>query len=191
MIYLSPINTVSKLEGFYQRNNLNFFETFIKETNLKLSTLPETTTLKTFDESKGLIFFCLSCSDNIFFLLIARGQREKSNAVDLFVKAVTTNRSFISISIRLKSLYKAHFVSVEHQKLKREEAKNMKAYLIICILVCSFNLCRAEEVRKDFLIKNWWNRFLVWLVSRFQDKYEGQLSICTLSLYPPFEDIGL
>jgi hypothetical protein len=59
-----------------------------------------------------------------FFLLIARGQREKSNAVDLFVKAVTTNRSFISISIRLKSLFKAHFVSVEHQKLKREEAKN-------------------------------------------------------------------
>lgn len=64
----------------------------------------------------------------------------------------------------------------------------------ILILFLTVNLgshTASGEVQKDFIVKDWWSRFLLWLVSRFQDKYDGQLSICSLSLYPPFEDIDL
>jgi hypothetical protein len=70
----------------------------------------------------------------------------------------------------------------------------MRKYFIFGLLILlSLSLdASAEnvvEVSKEFVVKNWWDRILLWLLKRIENENEKPLSICSLSLYPPFRDI--
>ena len=71
----------------------------------------------------------------------------------------------------------------------------MAKYLYIFVIVLlSLTFARSdegEEVKKDFVVQNYFSRFFIWLVTRFQHRNDDLLTVCSLSLYPRFEEIGL
>jgi hypothetical protein len=69
----------------------------------------------------------------------------------------------------------------------------MQKYLIFCLfLLLSLTFVESSdngEVNKEFVVKNWLDRLLLWLFKRAENQNEKPMSICSLSLYPPFKDI--
>jgi hypothetical protein len=70
----------------------------------------------------------------------------------------------------------------------------MRKYLIFGLFILFLLSMDASaenvvEVSKEFVVKNWWDRILLWLVKKIENENEKPLSICSLSLYPPFRDI--
>ena len=70
----------------------------------------------------------------------------------------------------------------------------MTNYFYFCLLfLLSLTLAKSDnnvvEVSKEFVIKNWWDRIMLWLFKKMENENEKPMSTCSLSLYPPFKDI--
>jgi len=68
----------------------------------------------------------------------------------------------------------------------------MKQYFYFFLLfLLSLTLVQSDnnEVSKEFVVKNWWDRIMLWLFKKIGNENEKPMSICSLSLYPPFKDI--
>ena len=84
--------------------------------------------------------------------------------------------------------------SVVEKHLEYQLKKNMRKYLFLIFLsLIPLTLTSPSrknvEVRKEFVITNWWDRLLLWLLKRIENEDEKPFSTCSLSLYPPFDDI--
>ncbi len=77
---------------------------------------------------------------------------------------------------------------------EEKKAIKMRQYFNFCLLILlSISFASSDEnvveVNKEFVVKNWWDRILLWLVKKIENENEKPMSICSLSLYPPFKDI--